>query len=123
MCAMILVADDEPDVLRLVVLKLERAGHQLTTATTGDQALAAALDQRPDLVLLDVTMPGIGGLDVCRSLKQQLGAMAPKVVMLSARGLSDDVRGGLDSGADGYIVKPFRPSALLAEVERYLVDG
>mgnify|MGYP003780240347 CR=1 FL=1 len=59
--------------------------------------------------------------EIARSHRaQQLGVAAPKVVMLSARGLSDDVRGGLDSGADGYIVKPFRPSALLAEVERYL---
>jgi DNA-binding response OmpR family regulator len=120
MSARILVADDEPDILRLVALKLGRAGHAVLTASAGDEALALALAERPALVLLDVTMPGMDGFAVCRALKQQLGADAPRVVMLSARGQANDVRGGLDSGADGYIVKPFAPSALVAEVERYL---
>ena len=123
MTARILVADDEPDVLRLVRLKLERAGYEVVTATAGDEALHLALTSAPALILLDVTMPGMGGLDACRAIKARLGPRGPRVVMLSARGLADDVRGGLESGADGYIVKPFSPNALLAEVQRYLADG
>lgn len=123
MAARILVADDETDVLRLVRLKLERAGYDVVTATAGDQALQLALSTAPALVLLDVTMPGMDGNEVCRAIKARLGGGAPRVVMLSARGLADDVRGGLASGADGYIVKPFSPNALLAEVQRYLSDA
>jgi DNA-binding response OmpR family regulator len=118
--ARILVADDEPDILRLVAIKLGRAGHEVLTARAGDEALATALAERPVLVLLDVTMPGMDGFAVCRALKLRLGAAAPRVVMLSARGQASDVHSGLESGADGYIVKPFAPNALLAEVERYL---
>jgi DNA-binding response OmpR family regulator len=116
----ILVADDEPDILRLVAIKLGRAGHEVLTAKAGDEALNLALSHRPALVLLDVTMPGMDGFAVCRALKQQLGAQAPRVLMLSARGQANDVQGGLESGADGYIVKPFAPNALVAEVERHL---
>jgi DNA-binding response OmpR family regulator len=116
----ILVADDEPDILRLVAIKLGRAGHEILTARAGDEALTTALAERPDLVLLDVTMPGMDGFAVCRELKAQLGGAAPRVVMLSARGQAGDVQGGVDNGADGYIVKPFAPNALVAEVERYL---
>ncbi len=93
-------------------------------AADGDEALTLALSpdpaRRPNLVLLDVTMPGMDGLAVCRAIKERLGAEAPTVVMLSARGLDRDVRGGLESGADGYIVKPFKPRALVDEVARYL---
>jgi two-component system alkaline phosphatase synthesis response regulator PhoP len=121
--ARILVADDEPDVLRLVAIKLGRAGHEVLTAATGDAALALTLAERPALVLLDVAMPGMDGFAVCRAIKARLGSAAPTVVMLSARGQAADVRGGLESGADGYIVKPFAPGALLQEVERYLAAG
>lgn len=123
MTARILVADDEPDVLRLVRLKLERAGYEVVTATAGDEALGLALSAVPALVLLDVSMPGMDGLEVCRAIKRQLGPRGPRVVILSARGLARDVSGGLESGADGYIVKPFSPNALLAEVQRYLAHG
>ena len=123
MPARILVADDEPDILRLVAIKLGRAGHEVLTATAGDDALALALAERPALVLLDVSMPGMDGFAVCRAIKEQFGALAPRVVMLSARGLANDVRGGLESGADGYVVKPFDPNALVAEVERHLAGN
>ncbi len=121
--ARILVADDEPDLLRLVAIRLGRDGHEVLQARDGEEALRMALDERPQLVLLDVTMPGMDGYAVCRAIRSGLGAAAPPIVMLSARGQEQDVRGGLASGADGYIVKPFRPSALAAEVARYLADA
>ncbi len=121
--ARILVADDEPDRLRLVTIRLGRDGHEVIPARDGGEALQLTLEQLPDLVLLDVTMPVMDGHQVCQAIRAQLGAAVPKIVMLSARGQESDVRGGWESGADGYIVKPFRPSALAAEVARMLADA
>ncbi|MDT7835724.1 response regulator transcription factor [Aquabacterium sp. OR-4] len=116
----ILVVDDQQDIRELVRMTLETGGHEVHEAANGSAALRLAGQLAPDLVLLDVMMPGsLDGLDVCRCLKQPGGDGAPprmKVVMLSACHATSDQHAGLAAGADGYLAKPFSPRALLALV-------
>jgi len=116
----ILVAEDEPHILLLIQRKLETAGHLVATATNGDDALAMALRDRPDLLLLDILMPGREGLEVCKAIKTAYGASAPPVIIISALGQQLDVEAGVSAGADDYIIKPFSPRALLERVEAAL---
>lgn len=116
----ILVAEDEPHILLLIQRKLETAGHLVATATNGDEALAMALRDRPDLLLLDILMPGREGLEVCKAIKTAYGASAPPVIIISALGQQLDVEAGVSAGADDYIIKPFSPRALLERVEAAL---
>lgn len=118
----ILVVDDQQDIRELVRMTLEIDGHEVHEADNGLAALRLASQLSPDLMLLDVMMPGgLDGLDVCRRIKQQGGSGVPshmKVVMLSALGMKSDQRTGLAAGADGYLTKPFSPRELLAVVAR-----
>ncbi|HMM29324.1 MAG: response regulator transcription factor [Chloroflexota bacterium] len=116
----ILVAEDEPHILLLIQRKLETAGHTVATATNGDDALEMALRDRPDLLLLDILMPGREGLDVCKEVKTAYGDSAPPVIIISALGQQLDVEAGISAGADDYIIKPFSPRALLERVEAAL---
>lgn len=116
----ILVAEDEPHILLLIQRKLETAGHTVATATNGDDALEMALRDRPDLLLLDILMPGREGLDVCKEVKTAYGDSAPPVIIISALGQQLDVEAGISTGADDYIIKPFSPRALLERVEAAL---
>ncbi len=118
----ILVAEDELHILMLIQRKLESAGYHVITTGDGQNALDIALHDQPDLLLLDVMLPGIEGLDVCREVKQQLGVHAPPVILISARGQQVDVEAGLDAGADDYIIKPFSPRVLLERVQTLLHD-
>lgn len=118
----ILVAEDELHILLLIQRKLESAGYNVITTGDGEHALDIALQDHPDLLLLDVMLPGIEGLDVCREVKLQLGADAPPVILISARGQQVDVEAGLDAGADDYIIKPFSPRVLLERVQNLLRD-
>lgn len=118
----ILVVDDQQDIRELVRMTLEIDGHEVHEADNGQAALKLAGELAPDLMLLDVMMPGsLDGLDVCRRIKQHSGSGAPahmKVVMLSALAMKADQRSGLAAGADGYLAKPFSPRELLAVVAR-----
>jgi len=116
----ILVAEDEPHILLLIQRKLETAGHTVATAMNGDDALEMALRDRPDLLLLDILMPGREGLDVCKEVKTAYGDSAPPVIIISALGQQLDVEAGISAGADDYIIKPFSPRALLERVEAAL---
>lgn len=116
----ILVAEDEPHILLLIQRKLETAGHLVTTATDGNQALELALREKPDLLLLDIMMPGREGLEVCKEVKNAYGDSAPPVIIISALGQQIDVEAGISAGADDYIIKPFSPRALLERVEAAL---
>ena len=120
--ATVLAVDDEPDILEIVKINLELDGHEVVLARSGAEALELVRRQPPDLVLLDIMMPGIDGWDVLARLKRDadLKATNVPVVMLTARTAADDrVRGGIE-GAICYLTKPFLPSELCAEVNRAL---
>ncbi|MFD0250253.1 response regulator transcription factor [Streptomyces sp. NPDC127113] len=115
--ARILVVDDDPTVAEVVAGYLERAGHLVDRADDGSAALTRAAAHRPDLVVLDLMLPGMDGLEVCRRLR----ATGPvPVVMLTARGDEDDRILGLEVGADDYVTKPFSPRELVLRVESVL---
>lgn len=109
----ILVVDDEPKIVQLVRDYLERAGFQVTTASDGKTALATAHAEKPDLIVLDLGLPELDGLDVTRRLRRT--SHAP-IIMLTARGDESDKLVGLELGADDYITKPFSPKELVARV-------
>lgn len=113
----ILVADDDEHILELVSLYLRRAGYQVLTARDGDETLAREKDHRPDLLILDVMMPGPDGLQVARALRQKGDV---PIVLLTARGSDVDKIAGLRLGADDYVTKPFNPDELVARVEAVL---
>lgn len=113
----ILVAEDEPHILLLIQRKLEAAGYVVTTTTDGNEALHLALTQKPDLLLLDILLPGLEGLEICQEVKVTLGSDAPPVILISALGQQIDVEAGLRAGASDYIIKPFSPRLLLERIE------
>ena len=114
----ILVVDDDPNVLRVMKRGLVYAGYNVDEASTGESALASARDRPPDLVILDVMLPGVDGLEVCRRLRQ-VSPQLP-ILLLTARDRVPDRVAGLDAGADDYLVKPFAFDELLARVRALL---
>lgn len=119
----ILVVDDEEDIRELVRYNLSKAGYDVVCAASGEEALVAAKQVRPILVLLDVMLPGMDGLEVCRRLKEDASLKNIPIVMVSARGEEADVVTGLELGADDYVSKPFSPSVLLARVKSVIRRG
>jgi len=118
----VLVVDDEPTIGDVVARYLERAGFQTRVAVDGWQALAMSAEHRPDLVVLDVMLPGIDGLEVMRRLHED-GRGRPAVILLTAKGEESDRIVGLRRGADDYVVKPFSPGELVARVQAVLRRG
>lgn len=119
----ILVIDDQADLRRLVrwALEMLKDPMELHEGSNGAKALEMATRLKPNLILLDVMMPGgIDGLEVCRQVKATPELAHTRVVLLSARGQAQDVKTGLDAGADAYMVKPFSPQRLLDAVEQLL---
>jgi two-component system, OmpR family, alkaline phosphatase synthesis response regulator PhoP len=116
----ILVVDDEPRIVELARDYLEHAGFDVLTATDGPTALAAARDKAPDLVVLDLGLPGLDGLDVTRQLRQSRSTAALPIVMVTARDDELDKLLGLELGADDYLTKPFSPRELVARVKAVL---
>ncbi len=114
----ILIVDDEPEMMRGLEDNLRFEGYQTVSAVNGEEGLARALSDAPDLVLLDVTMPKMSGWDVCRELRRR-GVDVP-VIMLTARGAETDRVQGLELGADDYVAKPFSLRELLARVRAVL---
>ncbi|RPI33101.1 MAG: DNA-binding response regulator [Chloroflexota bacterium] len=110
---LILVVDDEPKIARLARDYLEKDGFRVTNASDGSTALAMARRERPDLIVLDLMLPGMDGLDVCRALRRESDI---PIIMLTARAEETDRLIGLELGADDYIVKPFSPRELVARV-------
>jgi len=113
----ILVIDDEPKIVKLARDYLERSGFHVITAADGNAALATARHERPDLIVLDLNLPGMDGLDVCRALRRE---SAIPIIMLTARVEETDRLIGLELGADDYITKPFSPRELVARVRAVL---
>jgi len=116
----ILAVDDEEDILKLVEYNLTRDGYRVTGVASGEEAVKAAAASRPDLVLLDLMLPGMDGFAVCRTLKTDARTAAVPVVILSARGEETDVVAGLELGAEDYVTKPFSPRVLVARVRAVL---
>ncbi|MFJ5833316.1 response regulator transcription factor [Streptomyces sp. NPDC093089] len=117
----VLVVDDDPTVSEVVAGYLERAGFAVRLAADGPAALRAAEERRPDLMVLDLMLPGMDGLEVCRRLRvQESGSSPVPVIMLTARGDEDDRILGLEVGADDYVTKPFSPRELVLRVRSVL---
>jgi len=116
----ILVVDDEEDILELVRYNLAKAGYKVTAVASGEDAIKSARTKLPDLVVLDLMLPGVDGLEVCNTLKRDHKTMNIPIVMLTARGDEADVVTGLELGADDYITKPFSPRVMLARVKAVL---
>jgi len=112
----ILVVDDEEDILELLRYNLIRKGYQPMCVTTGEEALKLARTEHFDLIILDLMLPGIHGLDVCNILKHESKSSSIPVLMLTAKGEESDIVTGLELGADDYVTKPFSPKVLLARV-------
>jgi CheY-like chemotaxis protein len=121
--ATILVADDEPPIVELVRLTLEDTDLRVVEAYDGVAALERARAERPEVALLDVQMPGLGGLEVCRRLRAMPECAGIKIVMLTASGQEEDRARGLAAGADEYLTKPFSPLALLCLVRSLVPEA
>ena len=113
----VLVVDDDPKIVSLVQMYLEHGGCDVTVAYNGTQALEESELERPDLVVLDVMLPRMGGVEVCRRLRERSGV---PIIMLTARAGEDDTLAGLEAGADDYVTKPFSPRELVARVRTVL---
>jgi two-component system, OmpR family, KDP operon response regulator KdpE len=115
--ANILVVDDEPQIRRVLRSTLSTQGYVITEAKTGEEALESLREERPDLVLLDMNMPGMGGIETCREIRRALDA---PIIMLTVRNAERDKVAALDAGADDYVVKPFGIEELLARIRAAL---
>lgn len=115
--ANILVVDDEPQIRRVMRSTLSAHGYVITEAKTGEEALESMRKERPDLILLDVNMPGMGGLEACREIRRASDA---PIIMLTVRNAERDKVAALDAGADDYVVKPFGIEELLARIRAAL---
>ena len=117
---LILVADDDEDILALVKAVLERSGHEVVAVVDGAEALATVRTRKPDLAVLDITMPQVDGLEVLRRLRADEETAALPVVLLSAQAQEADIERGFVTGASAYIKKPFSPRELAARVAQLL---
>jgi DNA-binding response OmpR family regulator len=116
----VLIVDDEPAIVQLVRITLESSRVRVIVAADGATAIDQALAVRPDLILLDLDLPDVNGLDVCRRLKAEPALARTRIVMLTAAAQQDDVARGFAAGADQYLTKPFSPLGLLSLVEHLL---
>ncbi|ALA57151.1 response regulator transcription factor [Nitrospira moscoviensis] len=116
----ILIVEDEKDILQLVKLYLEKEGFRTVTAMTGAEGLAQVKGERPDLVVLDLMLPELDGLEVCKRLRSHPDTAMLPIIMLTAKAEESDTIIGLELGADDYVTKPFSPKALVARVKALL---
>jgi len=123
MSATVLVVDDEKDLVELVRYHLEKDGHKCLEARDGETALQLARERVPDLIVLDLMLPGVDGLEVCRKLRKDSKTASIAIIMLTAKAEEVDRIVGLEMGADDYMVKPFSPRELVARVKAVLRRG
>ena len=116
----VLVADDDADIRDLVAFKLEQAGLEVIPVEDGHTALEQARSRRPTLAVLDVSMPGLSGIEVCRMLRADAATAGILIIMLTARVQEQDVEGGFNAGADDYVTKPFSPRELVSRIQALL---
>jgi len=116
----ILVVEDEEDLRDIIIYNLKREGYQVVGVETGEQGMEQANALMPGLIILDLMLPGMNGLDVCRQIKQDSNTRDIPIIIVSAKGEEADIVSGLELGADDYVPKPFSPSILLARVRAVL---
>ncbi len=119
--AKILIAEDERDIRDLVSFSLTYKGYQVVAAANGEEAVAAAQQEMPDLILMDVRMPRMTGYEACKKIKADPQTEKIPVVFLSAKGQDSEIRDGMEAGADEYLLKPFSPSELTEKVAELLI--
>lgn len=112
----ILVIDDEEDILELLRYNLNREGYKVVSASSGEKCLQKVASEKPDLIVLDLMLPGIDGLEVTKILKSDSNTLHIPIIMLTAKGEEADIVAGLELGADDYVTKPFSPRILIARV-------
>src|SRR5262247_2647802 len=120
MASRVLIVEDERDIRDLILLHLQRDGYQVATAGSGEDGLLQVKQSPPDLVLLDLMLPGMSGLEVCRRLRQEPTTATLPILMLTAKADEVDRVVGLEMGADDYVVKPFSPKELIARIRAVL---
>lgn len=116
----LLVVEDDPIIMNLVVILLERAGYGVTQATSGEEGITLAAQKKPDLILMDVALPGMDGLEATRLLKAQEETRAIPVIALTAQAMKQDIERATRAGCDGFIAKPLSTKAFLTEIARFL---
>ena len=116
----ILIIEDEPDIQELLSFNLDNNGYKVYTASNGEKGLEVARKEHPDLILLDLMLPGIHGLDVCRIIKSDQDTSGISIIMLTALGQEEDIIKGLETGADDYVTKPFSLQVLEARIKSVL---
>ncbi|WP_028974018.1 response regulator [Spirochaeta cellobiosiphila] len=116
----ILIVEDDADILELIAYNLEAQGYKVLRAGNGENGLRQAKEKEPDLVILDIMLPGIDGLDVCRTIKSTPETGNIPIIMLTAKSEDSDIITGLELGADDYIAKPFSPNILIARIRAVL---
>lgn len=116
----ILIVEDEPEIAKLIQLSLEKEGFSCQISRDGLNALRLIQEQQPDLIILDLMLPGLDGLELCARIRQKPGAKDPYILMVTAKGEEIDRVIGLSTGADDYLVKPFSPRELVARVRALL---
>ncbi len=119
----VLVIEDEPDILEVIQYNLEREGHKVIACRNGEQGLSRIRTDNPDLVILDLMLPGMDGVEVCRQVKSDPVTRSIPIVMVTAKGEESDIVLGLGIGADDYITKPFSPRELVARIKVVLRRG
>ena len=119
----IVVVEDEPDILEILGYNLRREGYEVQSAPDGTSGLSLIRREKPDLVLLDLMLPGIDGLEICRTLKNSSETADTLIIMVTAKGEESDIVLGLGAGADDYISKPFSPKEMVARVKAVLRRG
>jgi CheY-like chemotaxis protein len=119
--AKILIAEDERDIRDLVAFTLRFAGHEVVAVGNGEEAVTAARQEMPDLILMDVRMPRMTGYEACEQMKADPQLQKIPVVFLSAKGQESEIRTGMEAGADEYLLKPFAPAELTERVGELLV--
>lgn len=123
MAASVLIVDDEPNIVLSLEFLMRQAGYDVRVARDGDAALAAVAESVPDLVLLDVMMPGRDGYEVCQSIRANPACARTRIVMLTARSRDVEREKGIALGADEYVTKPFSTRALVERVREMLAQG
>ncbi len=116
----VFVVEDEPDILEVIEYNLKREGFQVSSARDGEEGLRHVRDQKPNLLILDLMLPGLDGIEVCRKLKADREVSRIPIIMVTAKGEESDAVLGLGVGADDYVTKPFSPRELIARVKAVL---
>ena len=119
----IVVIEDEVDILEVIIYNLSKEGFDVCSALDGEEGLALIKKEVPDLVLLDLMLPGLDGIEICRKLKTDYSTRSIPIIMVTAKGEESDIVLGLGMGADDYMVKPFRPRELMARIRSVLRRG